>query len=114
MSSSVRVSSDRLALTPHSEAGHDFEQHSMQLGEALHRDIVELQQIGGIMKSTARDTDAVARFGGDEFGDPMAITVSVGVSLARGTDAISPEVLLREADRSLYKAKTAGRNRVFT
>ena len=105
---------------------------------------VVLQQLAGIMKATARDTDAVARFGGDEFvillpdtgwqgaltfaerlrrrvddftfgppGSPMTITISVGVALARGTDPISPEELLKEADRSLYKAKQQGRNRVF-
>ncbi len=103
-----------------------------------------LQQLTGIMKVTARDTDSVARFGGDEFvlvlpdtgwqgaltfaervrrrvddftfgppGSPMTVTVSVGVALARGTDPISPEELLKEADRSLYKAKQQGRNRVF-
>jgi len=106
-------------------------------------DIV-LQQLVGIMKATARDTDAVARFGGDEFvillpdtawqgaltfaerlrrrvddftfgppGSPMTITISVGLALARGTDPLSPEELLKEADRSLYKAKQQGRNRVF-
>lgn len=106
-------------------------------------DIV-LQQLAGIMKATARDTDAAARFGGDEFvillpdtgwqgaltfaerlrrrvddftfgppGTPMTITISVGVALARGSDPISPEELLKEADRSLYKAKQQGRNRVF-
>lgn len=105
---------------------------------------VVLQQLAGIMKTTARDTDAVARFGGDEFvillpdtgwqgaltfaerlrrrvddftfgppGSPMTITISVGVALARGTDPLSPEELLKEADRSLYKAKQQGRNRVF-
>lgn len=105
---------------------------------------VVLQQLAGIMKSTARDTDAVARFGGDEFvillpdtgwqgaltfaerlrrrvddftfgppGQPMTITISVGVALAKGTDPLSPEELLKEADRSLYKAKQQGRNRVF-
>jgi len=103
-----------------------------------------LQQLAGIMKATARDTDAVARFGGDEFvillpdtgwqgaltfaerlrrrvddytfgppGSAMTLTVSVGVALARGTDQIAPEELLKEADRSLYKAKQQGRNRVF-
>ena len=43
----------------------------------------------------------------------IALTISVGVALARGTDPISPEMLLQEADRSLYKAKTGGRNRIF-
>jgi diguanylate cyclase (GGDEF)-like protein len=105
---------------------------------------VVLQQLTGIMMGTARDTDAVSRFGGDEFvillpdtgwqgaltfaerlrrrvddftfgppGQPMAITISVGVALARGSDPLSPEELLKEADRSLYKAKQQGRNRVF-
>jgi diguanylate cyclase (GGDEF)-like protein len=41
------------------------------------------------------------------------LTISVGVALARGNDPISPEMLLQEADRSLYKAKSAGRNRIF-
>ncbi len=106
-------------------------------------DIV-LQEVAGIMKATARDTDAVARIGGDEFvivlpdtgwqgaltfaermrrkvdefefgagSAPMRITISVGVALARGTDPVSPEMLLQEADRSLYKAKSGGRNRIF-
>jgi diguanylate cyclase (GGDEF)-like protein len=105
---------------------------------------VVLQELAGIMKATARDTDAVARYGGDEFvivlpdtgwegaltfaermrrkvdeftfGAETAeirLTISVGVALARGNDPISPEMLLHEADRSLYKAKSAGRNRIF-
>jgi diguanylate cyclase (GGDEF)-like protein len=107
-------------------------------------DIV-LQQVAGIMRQTARDTDAVARFGGDEFviilpdtgwqgaltfaerlrrrvddftfgppGTPMSTTISVGVALARGSDPISTDMLLKEADAALYKAKAAGRNRVFS
>jgi diguanylate cyclase (GGDEF)-like protein len=43
----------------------------------------------------------------------MGLTISVGVAIARGTDPISPEMLLQEADRSLYKAKSGGRNRIF-
>ena len=105
---------------------------------------VVLQELAGIMKATARDTDAVARYGGDEFvivlpdtgwegaltfaerlrrkvddftfgadTGEIRLTISVGVALARGTDPISPEMLLHEADRSLYKAKSGGRNRIF-
>jgi diguanylate cyclase (GGDEF)-like protein len=55
----------------------------------------------------------------DEFSfgsptSPLPVTISVGVALTRGTDPISPDVLLQEADRSLYKAKTGGRNRVIS
>lgn len=106
---------------------------------------VVLQQLAGIMKATARDTDCVARFGGDEFvivlpdtgwqgaltfaerlrrrvddytfgppGTPLSITISIGVALGRGSDPISTDMLLKEADAALYKAKTAGRNRVFS
>jgi diguanylate cyclase (GGDEF)-like protein len=105
-----------------------------------------LQQVASIMTSTARDTDAVARYGGDEFviilpdtgwqgaltfadrlrrrvdefsfGPPNAtsigVTVSIGVALARGSDPGSTESLFEEADAALYRAKTAGRNRVFS
>lgn len=105
-----------------------------------------LQQVAEIMKSTVRDTDAVARYGGDEFivvlsdtgwqgaltfadrlrrrvddhsfgspgTPPMSVTISVGVALGRGTDTVSTEALLQEADAALYRAKTAGRNRVFS
>src|SRR5436305_10330749 len=97
---------------------------------------VVLQELAGIMKATARDTDAVARTGGDEFvivlpdtgwqgaltfaerlrrrvddftfgppGIPLSLTISVGVALARGSDPVSSEMLIKEADTALYKAK---------
>ncbi len=55
------------------------------------------------------------------FGDAVTslqVTISVGVAVARaqdaqdGPDARIPDVLLAEADRSLYRAKSAGRNRI--
>jgi diguanylate cyclase (GGDEF)-like protein len=106
---------------------------------------VVLSQVAGIMKQTARDTDCVARVGGDEFvivlpdtgwqgaltfaerlrrrvddfsfgppGMALSLTVSVGVALGRGSDPITADMLLNDADTALYKAKTAGRNRVFS
>ena len=113
------------------ERGHPF-------GDAVLRELAE------IMKSTARDTDAVARVGGDEFvivlpdtgwqgaltfaerirrkvvdfhfggaTSDIDLTISIGVALARGTDPISPDVLLNEADRTMYKAKNSGKNRIY-
>jgi diguanylate cyclase (GGDEF)-like protein len=41
------------------------------------------------------------------------ITASFGVAVMPD-DAGEPELLLREADRALYSAKNAGRNRVET
>jgi diguanylate cyclase (GGDEF)-like protein len=102
-----------------------------------------LRELGKIMLETARDTDHVARVGGDEFvillpdtgwqgattfaerlrrrvddhafrdGTlDLSITISVGVALARANDPVEPEHLMQEADRSLYRAKTEGRNRI--
>ena len=102
-----------------------------------------LAELGEIMRKTARETDTVARYGGDEFvvmlpdtawqgamtfaerlrrnvdehqfsleSAKIPITISVGVALAKGTDPVTPEDLVQSADRALYKAKSAGRNRI--
>jgi two-component system, cell cycle response regulator len=43
---------------------------------------------------------------------PLSVTVSVGVASYPSDRVDSPETLVREADRALYRAKQAGRNRV--
>ena len=44
---------------------------------------------------------------------PLSVTMSVGVAMGPGTDALMPvETLLDQADRALYGAKARGRNRV--
>lgn len=94
---------------------------------------VGLRNVGMILRSTARDTDVVVRYGGDEFlivmphqtesGAALAAeryraaveaacvgaTISAGVA-ARSTQSATPERILRHADAALYAAKRRGKN----
>jgi len=93
-----------------------------------------LSQLARVIDGSVRETDVVARFGGEEFlvimpetdlagaarfadrlreriAKEMALTVSGGV--AEALDGDSPESLLVRADAALYGAKSAGRNCVF-
>ncbi len=99
-----------------------------------------LVELADRLRSSLRSTDVAYRVGGEEFvlllpgrdiddaalvaervrqavaATPVAglpITVSAGVTSTRGATATLSEVL-READRALYAAKAAGRNRVLT
>jgi len=58
-------------------------------------------------KSSSRSRPAAAR------GGELSVTVSIGLAEAR-TPAQQPEQVLRVADKALYRAKQAGRNRVET
>jgi diguanylate cyclase (GGDEF)-like protein len=102
-----------------------------------------LHDVATRMVSAARSTDIVGRYGGEEFliifegaardvardlaeririrvlADPfnenseqLFLTVSLGVAEARPGEGV--ESLIERADRALYEAKAAGRNRVRT
>jgi diguanylate cyclase (GGDEF)-like protein len=100
-----------------------------------------LQAVGGAIGSAIRDDDVPARYGGEEFAVVLrnpsraiaievaeriraavgqldmrrvgvpAVTVSVGVAVAQDPDEPIGEIVER-ADRALYRAKHAGRDRV--
>ena len=102
-----------------------------------------LHDVATRMVTGARSSDIVGRYGGEEFliifedatldvardlaeririrvlADPfiedstkLFVTVSLGVAESRADD--SAESLIGRADRALYEAKSAGRNRVCT
>lgn len=93
-----------------------------------------LRSVAKLLDECARDTDLVARFGGEEFvilmpetgledavlfaerlrkelNKSLPVTVSTGVSMA--VDGDNPQTLLARADAALYGAKAGGRNKVY-
>ena len=91
-----------------------------------------LKQLGGLLKNNVRSIDVPARYGGEEFciilpetaheaafifaerfrtsvQDSFPSTVSVGIATCMNA-SVSPETLLKEADKALYSAKRNGKN----
>ncbi len=102
-----------------------------------------LRELAALFLAETRESDVVARYGGDEFaiilpessidkaqvfaerlrrlveardlayGDrKIVLTISVGVTSFVPGRGMTVEELVRRADRALYRAKSAGRNRV--
>jgi diguanylate cyclase (GGDEF)-like protein len=103
-----------------------------------------LQSISKILQRESRHSDLACRYGGEEFvllmpdanvGDAvlvcerireaveqarwarlpnLQVTVSIGVAGCTGPCPVGPDQWVEEADRNLYSAKRAGRNRVVS
>ena len=118
--------------------------HFKQVNDSYghHTGDLVLQHLSSLLQQRFRESDIVARLGGEEFcvfasnmdprqahrlfdelraaieqsevlSDDAHIRLTVSIGLS--TDAARPlDILLREADENLYEAKRSGRNRVVT
>jgi diguanylate cyclase (GGDEF)-like protein/putative nucleotidyltransferase with HDIG domain len=114
-----------------------FKTYNDIYGHMLGDDI--LKEVGQLIRNSIRTTDIGARYGGDEFAAILLhtseegasivaerirqglqssmeqrgimLTCSIGIACWR-VDGITRETLIQAADKALYAAKSAGRNRV--
>jgi diguanylate cyclase (GGDEF)-like protein len=91
-----------------------------------------LQQVGELLRASIRAIDIPARYGGEEFAiilpetqhdhahafaerlretvqDKFPTTISIGIATCLNA-SVSPETLLKEADKALYVSKRNGKN----
>ena len=117
-----------------------FKKINDQLGHKVGDDV--LNEVARKIRATLRPYDAVGRFGGEEFliilpgadsenallaaervrvnvwnevskaAPGQSVAISIGVA-AREEAGLDPHILVRAAERALYRAKNSGRNRVM-
>jgi two-component system, cell cycle response regulator len=68
--------------------------------------------IEGATKLAERIREIVAGHSFQFESKQVQVTVSLGIALTRGDEALTPGELIRQADEKLYQAKRSGRNRV--
>lgn len=115
----------------------DFKKVNDTFGHEIGDNIII--QVADVLKGSTGDNDIAARWGGEELavympGAPLneglrvaeklvkeiktithpTVTVSIGVSSWDKTNTSMPDSLFQRADKALYKAKHAGKNRVST
>jgi diguanylate cyclase (GGDEF)-like protein len=109
----------------------NFKEHNDAYGHVEGDNL--LKQLGEILRATIRAIDVPARYGGEEFTiilpetshdhafafaerlrgivmEKFPATISIGIATCMNA-SVSPETLLKEADRALYAAKREGKNR---
>ncbi len=109
----------------------NFKEHNDAYGHVEGDNL--LRQLGEILRATIRAIDVPARYGGEEFTiilpetshdhafafaerlrgivmEKFPATISIGIATCMNA-SVSPETLLKEADRALYAAKREGKNR---
>ncbi|MEM4239611.1 MAG: GGDEF domain-containing protein [Candidatus Woesearchaeota archaeon] len=108
----------------------NFKEHNDTYGHVEGDNL--LKQLGEVLRATIRAIDVPARYGGEEFAiilpetqhdhafafaerlrglvmEKFPTTISIGIATCMNA-SVSPETLLKEADRALYVAKNNGKN----
>ncbi len=108
----------------------NFKEHNDTYGHVEGDNL--LKQLGEVLRATIRAIDVPVRYGGEEFAiilpetahdnafgfaerlrttvqEKFPTTISIGIATCMNA-SVSPETLLKEADRALYVAKRNGKN----